>query len=183
MGATNTVTVFGSSAAKPGDDDYNAAKRLGQLLANAGFAVATGGYGGLMEAVSHGADEAGGTVIGVTAPEVFPKRATANRFVREHIRAASLTERIHELVDVADASITLPGNIGTLTELMVAWNIAYVARFSDRPPDPVVTVGEQWKAIVGQLSGVLDADPSLVTCVDTVDEAAAEVVRRLGAKP
>lgn len=178
-----TVAVFGSSVAKPGDDDYLEARRLGALLAKSGYAVATGGYGGVMEAVSHGADESGGDVIGVTAPEVFPHRTTANRFVKEHIRAASLTERIHELVDIADASIALPGSIGTLTELMVAWNLAFVSRYSDKPPDPVIAVGERWRKVIDDLTGVLATDGGLVTCVATVDEAVEVVDNWLSANP
>ncbi len=171
------MTVFGSSTGKPGDDDYEEAVRLGQLLAEAGYAVATGGYDGSMEAVSAGADAAGGMVTGVTAPEVFPHREVANRFVQEHIRAASLTERIHELVDLSDACVALPGSIGTFTELMVAWNLAFVARFSDSPPNPVVAVGPLWQELVDHLGELLGTDVSLVTCVDTVDEA-VELIRR-----
>ena len=52
---TRTVTVFGSSLGEPGDTDYDTAVELGRLLAEAGYAVATGGYDGSMEAVSIGA--------------------------------------------------------------------------------------------------------------------------------
>ncbi|MGH9167487.1 MAG: LOG family protein, partial [Acidimicrobiia bacterium] len=102
------VAVFGSSSAEPGAPDYEDARRLGRLLAEAGVAVATGGYGGLMEAVSSGAHQAGGRVIGVTVPTVFPDRPAANPFVGEERRAESLTERIHQLTDLAEAAIALP---------------------------------------------------------------------------
>ena len=174
-----TIAVFGSSVGGPGDELYEEGRRLGELLAKHGFAVATGGYGGTMEAVSAGAHDAGGTVIGVTAPDVFPNRPTANRFVKEHVRAASLTERIHELVDMADMSIALPGSIGTFTELMVAWNLADVARYSETPPHPVLAVGATWRELVEHVGRVLESDAALVTCVDTVDEALDEVRRRL----
>jgi uncharacterized protein (TIGR00725 family) len=174
-----TIAVFGSSVGNPGDESYEEGRRLGELLAKNGFAVATGGYGGTMEAVSAGAHDAGGTVIGVTAPEVFPNRPTANRFVKEHVRAASLTERIHELVDKADMSIALPGSIGTFTELMVAWNLAYVARYSESPPHPVLAVGETWRELVEHVGRVLAGDAALVVCVETVEDALDEVKRRL----
>lgn len=177
--ATPTITVFGSSAGAPGDAGYEEAFELGRLLADAGFTIATGGYGGSMEAVSAGAHEAGGAITGVTAPDVFPHRDMPNRFVQEHVRAASLTERIHELVDLADACIALPGSIGTFTELMVAWNLAFVSRFSDSPPHPVVTVGSRWRRLVNELAGELETDASLVTCVDTAAEAVEQIKRRL----
>jgi uncharacterized protein (TIGR00730 family) len=174
-----TVTVFGSSAGEAGETDYEDAVRLGRLLAEAGYAVATGGYDGLMEAVSSGAGEAGGSVTGVTAPDVFPHRPSPNRWVQEHVRATSITERIHELVDIADASIALPGSIGTFTELMVAWNLAFVARFSDSPPDPVIAVGPLWRSLITYLGDHLGTDASLVTCVETIEDAVEEVKRRV----
>ena len=62
------VTVFGG--ASPTEPDYNAALRLGKLLGQAGCSVLTGGYIGTMEAVSRGAAESGGHVIGVTCEEI-----------------------------------------------------------------------------------------------------------------
>ncbi|NNC93564.1 MAG: LOG family protein [Acidimicrobiia bacterium] len=177
--AERTVTVFGSSLGEPGDVQYDEAVELGRKLAKAGYAVATGGYDGTMVAVSEGADAAGGSITGVTAPDVFPHREVPNRFVQEHIRAASLTERIHELVDISDACIALPGSIGTFTELMVAWNLAFVARFSDSPPNPVIAVGPMWAELINHLGAQLGTETSLVTCVGTVQEAVDEVTRRV----
>ncbi len=176
---SRVVAVLGSSAVVPGDPDYEDGRRVGRLLAEAGFAVATGGYGGLMEAVSAGARDAAGTVIGVTAPSVFPNRSGPNPFLTEERPAAGLIDRYHELVEGSDASIALPGSIGTLTELMVAWNLAFVAPFSGRPAKPVVAVGEVWRRVVSDLSELVGADASLVTCVDGVDEAVAQIARRL----
>ena len=62
------IAVFGASQTPPDHPDWDAAVRCGAALAAAGFAVATGGYGGIMEAVSRGAAEAGCHVIGYTAP-------------------------------------------------------------------------------------------------------------------
>lgn len=170
-----TVTVFGSSASEPASEDYAAGRRLGEMLAAAGFTVATGGYGGLMEAVSAGAAAGGGRVIGITAPAVFPGRPGANAYVTDERAAATLTERIHQLAEVADATVALPGSIGTLAELAVVWHLAYVAGFSGAPAKPVVAVGPVWKNVITDLAAAVAADASLVTCVETVDEAAAAV--------
>lgn len=133
-----------------------------------------------MEAVSAGAVSGGGHVIGVTAPQVFPGREGANGFVAEEIRAATLTERIHEITRIAAASIALPGSLGTATELLVAWNLAFVARFSGQVAPPVVAVGTVWRRIVEDLTIHLATDGSLVTCVVSVDEAVDHVSRVLG---
>ncbi len=167
----NVVAVFGASSPVAGDPVYDDGVRCGRLLAEAGFAVATGGYAGLMEAVSLGASEAGGRVIGVTVPEVFPDRPGGNAHLTEETRTASLLERIHEMVDLSVASIALPGSLGTATELLVAWNLAYVVRFTGAMPKPVIAVGEQWQRLVPLLTEELRTDGSLVSVVGTVDEA------------
>ena len=175
----DVVAVFGASSPSPEDPVYDDGVRCGRLLAEAGFTVATGGYAGLMEAVSYGARQAGGRVIGVTVPDVFPGRLGANAHVTEETRSASLLERIHVMVDLSVASIALPGSLGTATELMVAWNLAYVARFTDSTPKPVVAVGAQWRHLVPLLTDELGTDGTLVTTADTVEEAVDAVTTAL----
>jgi uncharacterized protein (TIGR00725 family) len=77
------ITVFGSSRPEDGHADYAEALELGRALSTAGFAVCTGGYGGVMEAVSRGARENGGRVLAVTS-SFF--RSRANRWVQEEKR-------------------------------------------------------------------------------------------------
>lgn len=174
------IAVFGSSRALPGDGAYEQGVECGRLLAEAGFGVVTGGYAGLMEAVSRGAAEVEGHVVGVTVPDAFPGRSGANEFVIEEVAAAHLVERIHHLTDLAAGSITLPGSIGTLTELAMAWNLAYVARFAAADQKPVITVGPVWRDLVSHLADLLDTDGSLVTCVDDVRSAVEAIEERLG---
>jgi len=87
-----------------------------------------------------------------------------------------LLERIHEMVDLSVASIALPGSLGTATELLVAWNLAFVARFTGARPKPVVAVGEQWRRLVPLLTDELRTDGSLVILADTVDDAVQAVI-------
>lgn len=177
------VAVFGASRPQEGDPLYDQGLRCGERLAQAGLTVATGGYGGLMEAVSRGASQAGGRVIGVTAPDVFPDRPGANPFVAEEISVGSLASRVTHLVEACDAVIALPGSLGTLTELVVGWNTAFVARFAGAKPLPVVTVGPLWRDLIIHLSGLLDTDGSLVHAAADVDEAVAVVVATLESHP
>ncbi len=177
------VAVFGSSQAQPGDPSYVSTFRLGALLAAEGVAVLNGGYAGLMEAVSRGASESGGHVIGITAPPVFPGRTGANEWISEERAHPTLTERIHDIVTLADATITVAGSLGTLTELLVAWNTAFVARFSGATPKPVIAVGAPWNASIPQLAEELKTDGSLVTTVETIEEAVDRLVRQLGLTP
>lgn len=174
-----TIAVFGASLSTPGDGHYESAIRCGQLLAEAGFAVATGGYSGAMEAVSLGAKAAGGYVVGVTAPSVFPGRAKANDHITTETPAASLIDRIGILADLTAGSIALWGSLGTAAELIVAWNLAYVAPFAGQPPKPVIAVGEPWLSLVPHLESELATTPRLVSVVADVADAVTEMVRRL----
>lgn len=177
-----TIAVFGASLSAPGDGYYDEGLRCGTLLAEAGFAVATGGYGGTMEAVSKGASEAGGEVIGVTAPSVFPHRVRANEHVTTETRSQSLMERIGELTDASDGAIVLWGSLGTAAELLVAWNLAYVAPHSGLVPKPVVAVGEPWVSLVPLLEETLGIEGGLVRVVNDVDHAVAIVAEELRAQ-
>jgi uncharacterized protein (TIGR00730 family) len=137
------ISVFGSSAPGPGSADYEVARDLGRRLAGAGFAVQTGGYVGVMEGVSRGANEAGGHVIGVTCNQIEEFRALkANQWVKEEIRHPTLRERVLYLVDHCDGIIVMPGGIGTLSELALAWSFAQVGEI---PPKPIIPVGGLWQ--------------------------------------
>lgn len=136
------VTVFGSSRPEPGSEPYETARRLGELLARAGFSVATGGYGGTMEAVSRGAREAGGKTIGVTAA-VFS--SPANAWVKEEIRVATWQERLLKLVELGAGYVVLPGGTGTLVELSVVWEWLNKGFMTQKP---VVMLGDFWEPVV-----------------------------------
>ena len=92
------VAVFGSSQTEPGSVEWEDARRAGVRLAEEGYPVITGGYGGIMEAVSSGAAGAGGHVIGVTAPvDVLVHR----REIYDAVRAANQTAAQAALPPVA----------------------------------------------------------------------------------
>jgi len=171
------IAVFGASSSIPGDGIYEEGVTCGRLLAEAGLGVVTGGYGGIMEAVSKGANEAGGHVLGVTVPAVFGDRDGANEFVMQERQAAHLVERIHQLTEVSAGAIVLPGSLGTMTELSVVWNLAFVAGLSGTTPKPVVTVGSTWRDLVEHLGLRLKTDTGLVHCVTTADKA-VEAIRQ-----
>lgn len=138
----------------------------------------TGGYGGTMEAVSKGAAEHGGHVIGVIAPRLFPGRSGANSYVSESIEATDLMGRIGTLIERADAVIALPGSIGTAAELMVAWNHNYLSRRNGQRTLPTVAVGRGWRALAETMiqSG---AEPGDIHLERTPEEAVEWVIRAM----
>jgi len=136
------ISIFGSSAPRPGSADYELARQMGALLAEAGFTVQTGGYSGVMEAASRGAAEAGGHVIGVTCAQIEAFRPLpANRWVAEEIKQTTLRQRVLYLVEHCDGAIVMPGGIGTLSELALMWSLMQVG---DIPRRPFIAVGGLW---------------------------------------
>ncbi len=135
------IAVFGSSTARADDALYRRAHALGRALAERGAVVMTGGYGGVMEAASRGAREAGGHVIGVTV-EMFEARGPANPFVVERVHTPDLFERLRTLVQRAHGYAVPGGSVGTLTELFLAWTFASTSR---RPLPPVMLCGAHWR--------------------------------------
>ncbi|MDE0170111.1 MAG: LOG family protein [bacterium] len=170
------VAVYGASSSVPGDGVYEVGVELGRRLAQAGFGVVNGGYSGLMEAVSAGAAGAGGRAIGVTAPSLFPGRPGGNSHLTEEIPAESLIDRIKIMSELSFAYIVLPGSIGTLTELALAWNDAFLAARRGLPPDPVIAFRQAWGRIVEMLTADLRTAPGLITMVDTAREAVDAVI-------
>ncbi len=140
---TKVISVFGSAAPQPGSEAYESARLVGRLLAEAGFAVATGGYSGTMTAVSQGASEAGGHVIGVTSAQIERFRPLgANQWVAEEIKYESLRDRLLHLILQNDGMITLPGGIGTLSEMALAWSFLQVGEVESRP---FALLGKMWR--------------------------------------
>ena len=149
MGKELVVTVFGSSRPREGDADYEEARILGRALARHGFSVCSGGYGGVMEAVSRGAKEASGRTVGVTAD--FFKNAKLNPWVDEEVRLQTWEERLFELIRRADAFVACKGGTGTLVELAVVWEMLNKTVMSAKP---FAVLGEFWRPVLDRVREV-----------------------------
>jgi uncharacterized protein (TIGR00730 family) len=163
------VSVFGGSAPQPDTPAYTSAYQVGRLLAEAGYAVATGGYTGVMEAASKGAAEVGGHVIGVTTDALnrWESRAVQpNAWVKEEIKFPTLRDRLYHLVSFCDAAVILPGGIGTLGEFSLAWGLIQVGEI---PTKPLILLGETWdttlKMFYGSGEYIRQEDMALFQCV------------------
>jgi hypothetical protein len=142
------ITVFGGAQPREGSAAYEEARQLGALLAHSGHTVLTGGYMGTMEAVSRGAHENGGHVIGVTCEEIENWRsAKANQWVKEERKFKTLTDRMMELIQVNDGAIALSGGVGTLAEITLMWNLMIVESL---PPRPLILIGSGWQSTFDQ---------------------------------
>ncbi len=168
MESGKIVTVFGSARAKKGGKPYKEAYQLGRLLAEAGFVVCNGGYGGFMEASARGAKESGGRTVGITT-ETF-KNSTPNSWIGVESKAESYTQRMMIMASVADAFIVLKGGIGTLAEMTFVWTLTAVGELRK----PIVLVGDAWRKAVDDMSKHLmirDSDKEILKIAKTPEEA------------
>lgn len=178
---TKIITVFGSSRPEEGHADYAEARELGRALASSGFAVCTGGYGGVMEAVSRGARESGGRVLAVTS-SFF--RSRANQWVEEETRVDTWQDRLFELVRLGHGYVACKGGTGTLVELAVVWEMLNKKAMEHRP---FVVLGDFWQPILdrvreverGHISRWGESSDPLVHAAPTPAEAAKFLAARL----
>jgi len=163
------IAVFGSSEPQPGEPLYEQARGLGALMATAGFVVVTGGYGGVMEGASRGAQENGGATLGVTC-ETFGHR-TPNRYLDRTVSTPDLYLRQKELVLHSAAYVVLQGRAGTVSELTLLWALHRAGCLGRRP---VVLLGSYWKEFLHLLesNGTLERTQLEITrLVETPREA------------
>jgi uncharacterized protein (TIGR00725 family) len=166
--------VLGSARIRPGDPRHDDAMRLGGLLAGQGWIVVTGGYGGLMAAVSRSAAAAGGRTVGL--PMRAWQHLTPDPSCAELRWSSSYAQRLGFLL-AARVAIALTGGIGTLAEASAVWAAAQTE------PDAaqLVLVGPGWRRLTGVFSQELvvgEQDIALPVVVDDVD-AVVPAVQRL----
>ncbi len=160
------IGVIGSARIGPDDPRYADAERLGRALAGEGWAVVTGGYGGLMGATSSAASAAGGHTVGLPMSDwqhLVPHESNA-----ELRWSADYAERLRHLL-TADVVVALPGGIGTLSEAAIVWAAAQ----TEPGAASLVLVGADWSDVHRAIGAGLVVDPddlSLAVCVETVDD-------------
>jgi uncharacterized protein (TIGR00725 family) len=182
MGKEFIVTVFGSSRPREGDADYEEARILGRALAKHGFSVCSGGYGGVMEAVSRGAKEAGGKTTGVTAD--FFKSAKLNPWIDVEVRMKTWEERLFELIRRADGFVACKGGTGTLVELAVVWEMMNKSVMAGKP---FAVLGNFWQPILDRVREVElghpgpwgEANGRLVYVAATPGDVASHLITKL----
>jgi len=172
------VTIFGGSKCREDSAEYQQALRVGELLADAGYTICTGGYSGVMEAASRGAHERGGHVIGVTMNQFTIE---PNRYLTEKIPSEHFYERLQRLIVQSVGYIALRGGMGTVTEISLVWN-KMQTRVLD--PRPLVLLGECWPPVVAEWQrqlAVTDADVKILKFANTPEEAVAIINEKAAA--
>ena len=170
------VTVFGSAFPKDGEGEYNDAYQLGKLLGQKSFDVNTGGYGGIMEAVSKGVKEYGGTATGITLSYVKSK---PNIYLNKIISCNTLFERITKLIELGDAYIVLQGGTGTLLELAAVWEFLNKNLMNTKPVACHSLMWEEIGAIINKQLKREGRDINRISFFNDIEEMVGFVVRNL----
>lgn len=167
------ITVFGGSQADPDGPLYRQARELGLHLAESGFGVISGGYGGTMEAVSRGARDAGGQAIGITLATFEGCGRRGNSWLSAEHKAEDYLGRLAELTRRASGFVALQGGIGTLSEVCITLSLLQIG---EMPAKPLVLLGECWEpylAVMREQFNLRSGDLSAVHVAPDAPQAAA----------
>jgi predicted Rossmann-fold nucleotide-binding protein len=126
-----------------------------------------------MEAVSRGAHEAGGHVIGVTMTQF---KAEPNPYVKKIMPSADFYSRLQELILKSAGYVAMRGGIGTLTEVSLVWNKLMTGALIERP---LILLGDCWPGAISSLREhlvVSDNDVTHLRFAKTVQEAVSILV-------
>ncbi len=165
------IGVMGSARLTENDGWWAQAHQLGALLAEKGFVVVTGGYGGLMAAVSRGAHEMGGRVIGLTMQHWTGVKP--NRWNADLRWSSNYGTRLNHLLH-CDGVIALPGGVGTLSEMAIVW----AASQTEGHALPLVLLGDCWLPVIQSVREnlvVSDVDLNLLRFAADPHEALQEL--------
>ena len=167
------VTVFGSARTPSGSPVYESGVRLGAALAEAGYAVVTGGGPGTMEAANKGACEAGGLSVGLGIE--LPFEQSLNPWVDLGVNFRYFFVRKTMFVKYSQAFVCLPGGFGTLDEMFEALTLVQTRKITRFP---IILFGTKfWGGLLEWITTTLveagtvsESDVALIRCTDDVDE-------------
>ncbi|GAA4371984.1 TIGR00730 family Rossman fold protein [Paeniglutamicibacter cryotolerans] len=177
------VSVFGSARTKRDSPRYLQAERVGQLLAEAGLAVITGGGPGAMEAANKGACAGGGISVGLGIE--LPFESGMNEYVDLGINFRYFFARKTMFVKYSQGFIVLPGGYGTLDELFEAVTLVQTEKVTSFP---IVLLGTgywgpllDWlRHTVAEEGAVSESDLDLIQITDDPEEAVRIAVSQCG---
>jgi uncharacterized protein (TIGR00730 family) len=179
------VSFFGSARVTEESAPYRSARATAALVAEAGFAVVTGGGPGVMEAANRGCQEAGGLSVGFNIQ--LPHEQGLNPYCDMALTFKHFYARKVMFVKAAEGFIIFPGGFGTLDELFEALTLIQTGKIGSFPV--VLFDTAYWGPMLGWIrSTVLEeglvsaSDLELLYCTDEPADAVAFVVSRFDAR-
>ena len=178
------VTVFGSARVGEDHPAYREAREVGKRLAEAGFAVVTGGGPGVMEAANRGAQEGGGLSVGFNIQ--LPHEQRSNPYLDIGLTFNHFYARKTMFVKAADGFVIFPGGFGTLDELFESLTLIQTGKVLHFPV--VLFDSGYWQPLLDWIAKrplaedmVSPEDVALMTLTDDPAEAVATILERRGA--
>lgn len=177
------VPIFGSARMSPENPYYQSAMHLAGLLVENGFAVVTGGGGGIMEAANKGASEKNGKSVGLNI--MLPMEQQPNPYANIRLEFNYFFVRKVMFVKHAHAYVIMPGGFGTLDELFETVTLIQTKRIK---PAPVILFGsDYWSGLIDWIKSQLitnemidPADLDIIDISDDPDEIVSIVQRKAG---
>jgi uncharacterized protein (TIGR00730 family) len=175
------VSVFGSARTKPTSREYAMGVAIGRGLAEAGYAVITGGGPGIMEAANRGAAEGGGLSIGLGIELPFEQHM--NDYVDLGVNFRYFFARKTCFVKYSQGFVVLPGGFGTFDELFESLTLVQTQKVTGFPI--VLMDSGYWGGLLAWLrstvvgrGNIKSVDVDLLTVVDDPEEAVRVVIER-----
>jgi uncharacterized protein (TIGR00730 family) len=174
------VSIFGSSRAGEGDAYYQLAEETAYEIARAGFAVMTGGGGGIMEAANKGAARAGTKSVGLNIE--LPTEQIPNDYQNMSLSFRYFFCRKVMFLKYAHGFIVLPGGWGTMDELMESLTLIQTLKQVSFPV--ILMGGEYWRGLIdwmretmlGKYKYISPEDLNIFTVVDKPEDAVKIIV-------
>jgi len=141
------VAIFGSARIKKGDSRYKLIHNLAKAIASEGIDIVTGGGPGLMDAASRGhhAGRKNENIYSVGLTINLPKEQEEGYHLDIKKDFKRFSKRLDNFIYLSNVVVVAPGGIGTLLELMYAWQLVQVEYSCSIP---IILVGDIWKGFV-----------------------------------
>jgi uncharacterized protein (TIGR00730 family) len=170
------VTIFGSARLRPETPAYESVKKLAAELTQMGCDIMSGGGPGLMQAANEGAHSIDPAALhrSVGIRIQLPFEQAINPFVGQAYEHGTFFSRLHHFMILSDAFVVVPGGIGSLLELSLAWQLLQVRQLYNTP---LILVGKMWAELAdwaqrnmlregNELASPLDL--TIPVCVNTI---------------
>ncbi|MFQ5441839.1 MAG: TIGR00730 family Rossman fold protein [Thermodesulfobacteriota bacterium] len=138
------VSIFGSARAKEGDEFYQKTVEIAELLSKNGYAVITGGGGGIMEAANRGAAENGGLSVGLNIS--LPREQKPNKYQNRSLHFKYFFARKVMFLKYALGYVCMPGGFGTLDEFFEALTLIQTHKIYPIPL--ILYCSEYWNPLI-----------------------------------
>lgn len=171
-----SVSVFGSSRAKPDSEFYQFAQTMAELLSNSGYSVVTGGGRGIMEASNKGAYQGSAFSVGLNI--VLPDEIPNTDYQDISLRFRHFFTRKVMFVKYTAAYIVIPGGYGTLDELTEILSLIQTKKTRRIPV--IIVQKNYWQPLIDWFEntllkhGMIDAhDMTLYSFAETPEDVLA----------